>query len=251
MGTAPWSSRYCNVTALAPTRHIKSSNNFPSRPVGDQLLAPRGVTPISCHYKNTIGGTGENKTNEQTWTMLGVNSEQKESMQHYISDSIYGLTLAWITSENSTKQLECRHLLTISSFTGPYLLCYCLTAPVSGVNCPCPWFHANRLSAPFSNQLSFMSPYLFRIRRDFRSKNPLSGFAPKQTKELSAWRATYTVLQYVHRRDTADQIHAADTVAGRSMSHLHEFKSCTRLIAFHIALIPLGNVWIQLFSLQL
>ena len=31
----------------------------------------------------------------------------------------------------------------------------------------------------------------------------------------------------------------------------HEFNSCTRLIAFHIALIPLGKVWIQLFSLQL
>ena len=31
----------------------------------------------------------------------------------------------------------------------------------------------------------------------------------------------------------------------------HEFKSRTRLIAFHIALIPLGKVWIQLFSLQL
>ena len=31
----------------------------------------------------------------------------------------------------------------------------------------------------------------------------------------------------------------------------HEFKSWTSLIAFHIALIPLGKVWIQLFSLQL
>ena len=31
----------------------------------------------------------------------------------------------------------------------------------------------------------------------------------------------------------------------------HEFKSWTRLIAFHIALILLGKVWIQLFSLQL
>ena len=31
----------------------------------------------------------------------------------------------------------------------------------------------------------------------------------------------------------------------------HEFKSWTRRIAFHIALIPLGKVWIQLFSLQL
>ena len=31
----------------------------------------------------------------------------------------------------------------------------------------------------------------------------------------------------------------------------HEFKSWTRLIAFHIALILLGKVWIQLFSRQL
>ena len=31
----------------------------------------------------------------------------------------------------------------------------------------------------------------------------------------------------------------------------HEFKSWTRLIAFHIALIPLGTAWIQIFSLQL
>ena len=31
----------------------------------------------------------------------------------------------------------------------------------------------------------------------------------------------------------------------------YEFKSWTRLIAFHIALIPSGKVWIQLYSLQL
>ena len=105
--------------------------------------------------------------------MLGVNSEQKESMQHYISHSIYGLTLAWITSENSSKQLECRHLLTRSSFTGPYLLCYCLTAPVSGVNCPCPWFHANscQLLSPTDSLLA--SRYHFRIRRDFRVQKTL------------------------------------------------------------------------------
>ena len=78
--------------------------------------------------------------------MLGVNSEQKESMQHYISHSIYGLTLAWITSENSTKQLECRHLLTRSSFTGPYLLCYCLTAPVSAAFGWAVW-HSCRMGA--------------------------------------------------------------------------------------------------------
>ena len=37
----------------------------------------------------------------------------------------------------------------------------------------------------------------------------------------------------------------------RKWTRRHEFKSWTRLIAFHIALIPLGKVWIQLVSLQL
>ena len=37
----------------------------------------------------------------------------------------------------------------------------------------------------------------------------------------------------------------------RKWTRWHEFKSWTRMIAFHIALIPLGKVWIQLFSLQL
>ena len=45
------------------------------------------------------------------------------------------------------------------------------------------------LSAPFSSQLSFAFPYHFRIWRDFMSKNPLSCFAQKQTKESSALAA--------------------------------------------------------------
>ena len=49
-----------------------------------------------------------------------------------------------------------------------------------------------RTIASVVRQLSFASPYHFRIRRDFRSKNPLSGFAPKQTRLL--WRPTPIVL---------------------------------------------------------
>ena len=44
-----------------------------------------------------------------------------------------------------------------------------------------------------SRQLPFASPYHFRIRRDFMSKNPLSGFAPKLTRLL--WRPTHIVPQ--------------------------------------------------------
>ena len=130
--------------------------------------------------------------------MLGVNSRAERGvMQHYISDSIYGLMLAWITSENSTKQLECRHLDSIF-FAGPYLMLPRLSARVSTVDrlCPCPFANCCQLLFP-TNSL-FASRYHFRIRRDFRSKNTLSGFAPKQTKESSAWRATHIVL---HRND--------------------------------------------------
>ena len=144
------------------------------------------------------------------------------------------------------------------TLAGPYPMLPRLSAPMSGVDRPCPWIHANLLlfasllsshqlsaaclsavqpqlpsagsrrplppavqrqlsSAGSRRQLPFASPYHFRIRRDFMSKNPLSGFAPKQTRLL--WRPTHIVLQ--------------------------------RLIAFHIVLIPLGKVWIVLFSLQL
>ena len=37
----------------------------------------------------------------------------------------------------------------------------------------------------------------------------------------------------------------------RKWTRWHEFKSWTRLITFHIAIIPLGKVWMPLFSLQL
>ena len=122
-----------------------------------------------------------------------------------------GLSLAWVTSENSTMLLESdSSWLTLA---GPYPMLPRLSAPVSGVDCPCPFFHANSLllasllssrqlpSAGSRRQLSFASPYHFRIRRDFMSKNPLCGFAPKQTIESCALAAqphsatvTYPIL---------------------------------------------------------
>ena len=60
-----YDSTWCNVTPLAPkhTSIILLTIHFLA---GDQQVVPRGVTHISCHNKNTIEGTGENKTNEQT-----------------------------------------------------------------------------------------------------------------------------------------------------------------------------------------
>ena len=99
-------------------------------------------------------------------------------MQHYISDSIYGLTLAWITSENSTKQLECRHLLTRSSSLDPIF-----SATVSGVDriCPSP---SPTLSAPFSNQLSSRVPLPLPATPRFQVQKPFVWFRAKTDKGI-------------------------------------------------------------------
>ena len=116
-------------------------------------------------------------------------------MQHFIS--VCGLSLAWVTSENSTSTGMPTSFDSIF-FAGPYLVCYCLRSRphLSVVPRQLSLLSSLQLlSAPLSSQLSFASPYHFRIRRDFRSKNPLSGFAPKQTKESSA-QATHIVLHF-------------------------------------------------------
>ena len=117
-------------------------------------------------------------------------------MQHYISDSIYGLTLAWITSENSTKQLECRHLDSVF-FAGPYLMLARLSAPSVRSRLP---LSVSRRQLPVSSffQLSSRVPLPLPVPPRFQVQNPLSGFAPKQTKESSAWQATYIVLHIPH-----------------------------------------------------
>ena len=92
------------------------------------------------------------------------------------------LTLAWVTSENSTKQPECRHLLTRSSSLDP-IFSAGLTALVSGVDCPCPWFHANSIS-------SFLQPTLFRVplplqdTARFQVQKPFVWFRAKTDKGI-------------------------------------------------------------------
>ena len=168
----------CNVTPSPPhTLHPLEPFHFLA---GDQLVVPRGVKHISCHYKNTIEGAGENRrTNEQT---LGVNSRAKRGvMQHYISDSIYGLTLAMITSENSTKLLECRLICPQRGWT----LSYAASPLCSGVYCrpPLSVFRRQLLSAPLSNKLSSRVPLplpatLCLVSRQNRQRNRLLGGPP-------------------------------------------------------------------------
>ena len=152
------------------------------------------------------GGQEEIKQTNKHEQCLGLTQSRRRVCN---TTCMCGLTLAWVTSENSTSNWNA-NILTQSSSLDPIF-----SATVSGVDRICPWFNVNSsadsplccpvtncLPAPLSSQLSFASPYHFRIWRDFRSKNPLSGFAPKQTKESSVWRATHIVLHYVvHVRD--------------------------------------------------
>ena len=155
-----------------------------------------------------------------------------------IPDSRYGLTLAWVTSENSTMLLESDILRLF--FTGPYLV----SSPLcSGVWCWLPlrgstptslfasllsslhcllsalqpptlilgsshqllcWSPAtNSLSGPATNfcspgsrrQLSFASPYHFRIRRDFFCPRILC-LVSRQNRQLNRlfWQPNHIVL---------------------------------------------------------
>ena len=134
--------------------------------------------------------------------MLGVNSEQKESMQHYISDSIYGLTLAWITSENSTKQLECRHL-DLVFFAGPYLM---LARLCSGVWSRLPLSVVPRqlCSAPLFSQLSSRVPLPLPAMPRFQVQKPFVWFRAKTDKGivcLAGHLYSITPLHCVHTND--------------------------------------------------
>ena len=246
-----------NVTPSPPTTLSQSSNHVTSYAGRWSTSGWGGNAHFFTYTRIRSRETGENrKTNEQT--KLGVTKGRGRCCN---TICMCRLSLAWVTSENSTMLLGSDILRLF--FTGPYLVSSPLCS-VSGVDCPsvdprqlplllsnyqlplsgpclslgvwcwlplrglqpqlalC-WSPAtnsalscHQLSSLLSNyqlsllvschqlptaslwslplsgsrrQLSFASPYHFMVWRDFMSKNPLSGFAPKQTIESSALAA--------------------------------------------------------------
>ena len=130
-GRAVW-----NVTPSPPPHYLSLLTMSLLTPAGDQLVVRGGNAHFSTYTRIRSRETGENKTDEQTRTKLGVNQEQKKVCKTTcmcIPDSRYGLTLAWVTSENSTMLLESDILRLF--FTGPYLVSWPLCS-VSGVDYP-------------------------------------------------------------------------------------------------------------------
>ena len=149
------------------SNHVTSLGRWSTSGRGGQRI-------IFCHYKNTIEGVGEKESKRtNTNKTLGVNKEQKELCN---TTCICRLTLAWVTSENSTKQLECRDLDSIF-FAGPYLLLLCPESTAS-LRSSTPTLLLSRrqlaLSSFFPNQL-------------FRVPLPLPDTARFQVQKSFVW----------------------------------------------------------------
>ena len=136
-----------------------------------------GVTHISCHHTRIRSReTGENrKTNEQT--KLGVTKGRERCCN---TICMCRLSLAWVTSENSTMLLGSDILRLF--FTGPYLVSSPLCS-VSGVDCPSvdprqlPLLLSNYqlLSwSPATNSSVVSCPTLSRSRRQLSFSGPLT-----------------------------------------------------------------------------
>ena len=126
------SKTYCNVTPSPPHAFILFSNLF--------FLAGRWSTSGwggNAHFFTATqeydrGRQEKIKQRNKHEQCLALTQVQKESYATLcIPDSIYGLTLAWVTSENSTKLLECRLILTHCRWT----LSHAASPLCSGVRC--------------------------------------------------------------------------------------------------------------------
>ena len=155
---------------------------------GDQLVVPIGVTHISLRLQEYNQGSGR-KENKRT-KRLGLTQVKKES---YVTLCMCRLTLVWTQAKLPQSYWNADSIF--FHWSGPSLVPTRLSAPVSSVDCLCPSSLANcQLLSPFLSHSLTGAPSPLLVTSRMRVQNPLSGFAPKQTKESSAWRTTYIVL---------------------------------------------------------
>ena len=149
-----------------PTRPPRYINFFePFRfTAGDQLVVPIGASHISLSLQEIQSREREKK--EQTNNMLGLTQVPKGN---YVTVCICRLTLAWVSSENSTTLLECR--LIFPHCSGPHLIrlvsqlrCRLVT-PLSLANCflelLCPTLWPAFPSYFWSSKISSPKPFVW------------------------------------------------------------------------------------------
>ena len=149
----------------------------------DQLVVPIGASHISLRLQGIQ--SREREEREQTNNMPWVNPKCKTR-----SYATLCISLAWISSETSTK-LQGKPTYP-DRFSSPHAnssLCCPVSSALSVVRRQLP------SSSPFFSLSDWRSLSPLPVTPRSRVQNPLSGFAPKQTKESSAWRTSYIVLQ--------------------------------------------------------
>ena len=123
------------LPSLAPTHvNFLSSNHSTSYAGRWSTSGSRGQRTFLYLHKNTIEGTEKIEGQTNNTNKLGVNQEQRKVCNSLHSRCMCGLSLAWVTSENSTMLLESDS--SWLTFAGPYPMLPRLSAPVSGVDCP-------------------------------------------------------------------------------------------------------------------
>ena len=162
-----------------------SSNHSPFFTACDQLVVPIGATHISLplHQIQSREQEKKKRTNEQT---LEVNS----SAEGELCNIVHEQTNASVeSSETSTKLLECRLILTRSSFTGLDPLSCRL---VSQLRCPVSTASVRRPSPTHSPSLTGV-PSPLPVTSRLRVQNPLSGFADhihSVTSDIMRYKST-------------------------------------------------------------
>ena len=144
----------------------------------------RGIAHFFIAIRNTIKGVGKN--NKRTICLGSFKCKKGDSVTLCIPLCICRLTLAWISSEISTKLLRMPTHLDRSSLTvaGFHLMRLVSSAPVSTGHSASPV--ANRLLwVPSSNSLRAFSSY-FQWRRDLESK-PFVWVRTKTDKGIVCW----------------------------------------------------------------
>ena len=165
--------------------------------VGDHLVVPIGVSHISLRHKKYNQGS---ERKEQTNDMLRLTQVQEVKLWHSAFLCICRLTLTCILREISTKLEECWLILTgLPSLLLDSLSCRLVT---SAVRCRQDTHVTLRQLPSLSSfvQLPQWRSLPTSGRVEISSPNPSSGFAPKQTKESSAWWTTYIVSHFLIQR---------------------------------------------------
>ena len=110
---------------------------------------------------------------------------------------------------------------------------------------------------------SYGSPHTAAQKQDDQHERTFSSYVRIQVVVLKTYLGRWTIgrsgergsgISVLPARYDDDDLNTRLWCNGyrcRKCTRRHEFKSWTRLTAFHIALIPFGKVWIHSFSLQL